>query len=533
MRKMLKHSGTLIILAALIFSACGGGGSSGQKNTLAVPAITGVTPAVHSVTVTWNAVSEATSYNLYYKQDTTVSTTSGTKLEVTGGATQAVVTGLKGLRTYAFIVTAGNSDGESAASSVESAVPEAEWGTATLIEDNSGNTGPPQVAFDGSGNAIAVWSQHDGAYYNIYANRYAAGSGWGTAVLIETNAGNADNPQIAFDASGNAIAVWERNDMPANICANRYTAGSGWGTGVLLINTVDGAASAPQIAFDASGNAIAVWQQYAGTTQSIYTNRYTAGSGWGTAALIETDNAGDAYDPQIAFDGSGNAIAVWSQDDGTSTNICANRYAAGSGWGTAILIETNAENAHIPQIAFDGSGNAVAVWIQYDGSYDSIYANRYTAGSGWGTAALIETNAGDAYNPQIALDGSGNAIAVWSQYDGADWDNVCANRYTAGSGWGTAVVIETYNEGSAYAPHIKFDANGNAIAVWCQDYGTSTDIWANRYTTGSGWGTAALIETNAETAGDPQIAIDTNGNSIAVWYQYDGTRKNIWANRYE
>ncbi len=47
---------------------------------------------------------------------------------------------------------------------------------------------------------------------------------------------------------------------------------------------------------------------------------------WGTAALIETDNAGPAYDPQIAFDANGNALAVWEQFDGTRSNIVANRF---------------------------------------------------------------------------------------------------------------------------------------------------------------------------------------------------------------
>ena len=47
---------------------------------------------------------------------------------------------------------------------------------------------------------------------------------------------------------------------------------------------------------------------------------------WGTAALIETDNAGGASTPQIAIDASGNALAVWSQSDGTRDNIWANRF---------------------------------------------------------------------------------------------------------------------------------------------------------------------------------------------------------------
>ena len=50
------------------------------------------------------------------------------------------------------------------------------------------------------------------------------------------------------------------------------------------------------------------------------------GMAWGTASPIETDNAGGAFDSQIAIDASGNALAVWHQFDGTRTNILANRY---------------------------------------------------------------------------------------------------------------------------------------------------------------------------------------------------------------
>ena len=101
--------------------------------------------------------------------------------------------------------------------------------------------------------------------------------------------------------------------------------------------------------------------------------------------------------------------------------------------------------------------------------------------------------------------------------------------------FGTAALIETDNAGDASSrPQVAIDTNGNALAVWRQSDGTRYNIWANRYTAGTGWGTAALIETdNAGNAFDPQVAIDTNGNALAVWQQYDGTRYNIWANRYQ
>ena len=64
------------------------------------------------------------------------------------------------------------------------------------------------------------------------------------------------------------------------------------------------------------------------------------GVGWGLPELIETDDADDADNPQVAIDANGNALAVWYQDDGMRTNIWSNRYTAGSGWGMAELIET-------------------------------------------------------------------------------------------------------------------------------------------------------------------------------------------------
>ena len=203
---------------------------------------------------------------------------------------------------------------------------------------------------------------------------------------------------------------------------------------------------------------------------------------WGIATLVETDNTGDAMDPNVAFDANDNAIVVWEQYDGTRYNIWANRYDAVTGWGTATLIETDdTGNAVLPHVAVDANGNAIAVWPQSDGTRENIWANRYDAVTGWGTATLIETdNAGDAWGPNVAFDANGNAIVVWEQYDGTRY-NIWANRYDAVTGWGTATLIETDDTGNAVLPHVAVDANGNAIAVWPQFDGTRYNIWANRY----------------------------------------------------
>ena len=318
--------------------------------------------------------------------------------------------------------------------------------------------------------------------------------------LAKTGLGNTP-ASVSFDGATNVASL--NPDNPLAILAS-YTA--------TLTTAIT----------DLSGNALAANHSWSFTT---------AEGAWATASLIETDNAGSAAYPQIAFDSSGNALAVWVQHDGTHTNIWANRFN-GSSWGTAELIETdNAGYALYPQIAFDSSGNALAVWYQDDGTHTNIWANRFN-GSSWGTAQLIETdNARHADSPQIAFDSSGNALAVWRQYDGSR-DNIWANRFN-GSSWGTAELIEIENAGTANSPQIAFDSSGNALAVWYQSDGTRHNIWANRFN-GSSWDTAELIESNnAGYAYRPQIAFDSSGNALAVWYQHDGTRENIWANRFE
>jgi hypothetical protein len=542
--------GSTIAAACMILTACSGGGGGAADTTR--PAVSSTSPASGATSVATSAAVTAT-----FDEDilgTSVSTGSFTLADSQGPVAGAVTfdgasdvatftpsQSLSLLSTYTATLTTAidNLSGNGLATDYtwRFTTRDGAWQTPQLIEANDGDAVTPQIAFDPAGNALAVWSQFDGTRFSIWANRYTAGAGWGSAELIETDdAGDAAYPEIAVDHNGNALAVWQQSDGARNnIWANRYTAGSGWGSAALIETDNAGPALHPQVAFDPDGNALAVWYQSDGSRYNIVANRYTAGTGWGSAELIETVNSGSAEFPQIAVDASGNALAVWYQYDGTRNNIWANRYNAGSGWGSAELIETdNAGPAINPQIAVDAAGNALAVWSQSDGAIYYIWANRYTVGSGWGSPELIETyNTGDAFSPQIAFDVAGNALAVWEQSDGVG-ARAAANRYTAGSGWGSAEIIDISTPGNSLGPQIAVDGAGNALAVWYETTASRNDIWANRYTAGSGWGSPAVIET--DDTGDaiaPEIAVDATGNALAVWYQYDGARNNIVANRFE
>jgi hypothetical protein len=356
------------------------------------------------------------------------------------------------------------------------------WGTATLLEINPGAAASPQIRMDSNGNAIAVWVQNDGTFNRMWANRYVAGQGWGTPQIIENNPGDTDFPRVAVNGSGNAMALWKQvNGVNYAIWANQYVVGQGWGTAT-LIETSSQDVSEPWVAIDNNGNAMAVWRQSI-PNPSIWANRYDVGSGsWGTPTLIEP-NPGFASFPHVEFDNNGNAIAAWYQKFGApqGRHIWANRYDVGSGsWGAPTRLDSSPLDAQGPSLAVNGSGNAMAVWRQWDdqGVFIGIWANQYVVGQGWGTATLIETGSAAADNPDVAMDSSGNATAVWKQSDGT-FNSIWANRYVAGPGWGTATLIETRN-GAADFPKVATDANGNAMAVWQQ----KNSVWANRFVNG-------------------------------------------------
>ncbi len=226
-----------------------------------------------------------------------------------------------------------------------------------------------------------------------------------------------------------------------------------------------------------------------------------------SSAVIESGTTGPTDTPDIpvvAMDASGNAIAVWRQTDGSNYNIWGNIYTASTdSWGTAVKLENeDLGDAHYPQIDMNASGVGFATWVQNGGGLNNIWAIKFENGA-WGIAGQIESASQATYRPDIAVDSSGNAIAVWEQNNGPQW-NIYTNKYTSGS-WGVTPELLESNDNTAISARVDFDGSGNAIAVWSQSNGVTNSIYANHYTSGS-WGSATLIEDDdggpvPETAG--------------------------------
>ncbi len=131
----------------------------------------GVTAAggTNQATISWPAVANSTSYNIYWSTTSGVSKANGTK--VAGVTSPYVKTALSAGTNYYFIVTAVNSVGESAASAQVSAT--------TAAPPVPVPAAPTGVTATGGSNQVTIsWSPVTGAdTYNIY---------WATATGVTT-----------------------------------------------------------------------------------------------------------------------------------------------------------------------------------------------------------------------------------------------------------------------------------------------------------------------------------------------------------
>jgi hypothetical protein len=463
------------------------------------------------------------------------------------------------LRTHIAIITlgllaaacGGGGGGGSVASSVKS------WSAPERISFANGNVGDPQIAADAGGNAVAIFRDSDGA----------AGGGWGATVNrlmpggweqptrisnVSSDSGTARDSDIAVGATGELVAVWTQKPpgLSNNDAWSNYRdPATGWSAPRLQESRTQ-AAFGVRIAMDTNGSGTAVWAEDAtnpGSDDNVWVSNYTPGGNWGTPIRIDNWTSGNittniSGPPAIAADGNGRVYVAWSQGVGSGTSLFTS-FSAGptSATWTTELVDTLSPPALRADIAANASGTTFLIWQQTEvaGNALKIWARRRpndNLAGAWEPPVRLDSNTGaDADNPRIAVDAGGNAIAVWQQSDGARSD-IWTNRYISGSGWGTARKLEI-EDGNAADPRLAIGTNGEAFAVWRQnDSNGDPRVWSAIFRPGSGWNSPVRLENNSgKRALSPAVAVDGSGNAVVVWRLSDPAVSGVsktWASQY-
>jgi hypothetical protein len=277
-----------------------------------------------------------------------------------------------------------------------------------------------------------------------------------------------------------------------------------------------------QLAMDPLGNATAVWTRSDGTRHVLQSASRPAATGVWQPPVDVSGADGDASSPAIAAGARGDVTVVWTRTVGTTTSIqSATRPRGSDAWGAPQdlpLVRDVTKLADSAQVAVDADGNATAVWNQ---GAAAVGASRRPVGSGaWEDAERLATS-GAAAAPQVAVNDRGDAVAVWGLSDSTSAIIRAATRDAASTSWQSPQNISLAGQ-TAREPQVAVDSQGNATAVWLRSNGGIVVVQAARRAAATGLWEAPVDLSGDRNARGLQLAVNGRGDAIAAWTRDNG-----------
>ena len=404
----------------------------------------------------------------------------------------------------------------SCGSSEESIGSTADWQPATLFSENAIGV---KTKSDAKGNFYSAWAQINGST-GIYVNMCNAKGRWEVPLKIGDVIFNLSDLQIAVSSNGYAIVAWAdflRGDGILHVV--RYSPDKGWGRDESFENV----GSPRDVTIDNNGNIFIATEQNMPTGFTIM--QFDAVSGWRSEWMPYMTTGGNGL-PKIALNENGSGFVLYAEETPEVYKLYVRRHQADK-WGSPELLSvfTDFFSEMRWDIVVDYGGNAMVIWGQRDKRGVMHTLSRiYSLGSGWGEAKQIDNSQLDCYDQFLTCDINGKFYAAWTQQNETSND-VFTCQYLPDSGWQQPQMIGT--GGTARLPQIATDRNGNLIAVWQKYFAISTDpeaaqLFVNRYTSSSGWGTQKPLMNVFGSAVNAEVAIDPTGNALVIWTQSIG-----------
>jgi uncharacterized delta-60 repeat protein len=497
------------------------------------PANVSAAAGIGEVTINWDPVPGATSYNIYWSTSPNV-TTSDT--QIPGVTSPYIHSGLTNGTTYYYVVTAEDSYSESDLSIEVSAMPTSTW---AKTYGGTANDWPHsiQVTTDG-GFIVSGRTQSFGAGHNdmwvlklnpdgtvAWENTYGeTGDDRGNSisqtadggyVLAGLNGANADTWLVKINAQG--TVVWQKlydNLYGSSANAIHPTSDGGY----IVAGWIDllGMGGKDILISKINSNGTAAWQKgYGGIgTEGFGAASIEQTSDGGYIALGNTISFGaGSYDIWVLKLDSGGSV-VWQKTYGgasidwadsiqpTKDNgyiIAGYTESFGQGRNDAWVLKLNSDGGIVWQKTIGGSG------------YDGITCVQQTADDGYLLAGFTDSFGAGNYDAWILKLNADGSVAWQKTYGGADYERVYAIQQTAGGDYIVAVYSGSFGAGGYDFWILKIDDDGT---LGC-GYGANAPAVVGN-TNVSGTDTSASGEDYTPTVIDTNVAAQHSAETIII-----------------
>jgi hypothetical protein len=377
-----------------------------------------------------------------------------------------------------------------------------------------------------------------------------------------------EQPRVAIGDDGQIVAVWMhgfRNGTTSGTAPaynNEVAAATGsalsglWQMPVLI--SAPGFSILPEVAIDAHGDAAAVWlDSYPGKNTIDASYRAASSGVWQPPVTVSVGEHGT--DQHVLVEPDGDALVWWAKlGEGEGAGIAAYkaafRPAATGVWGPPREFAAGRHPGGL-RLALDARGDVFAAWV----SEGAVETDMLPLGSAsWDapvTVAPAPAPPDNVERVQLAVSPDGNAAALWQQVDkqcprttwsGQPGTAACVVPVTLRSSvrsavtgaWSAPEEIPNAPRAEPQAPargkiaapavlplgdqdlQIAVDSAGDAVATWAQFEATKAGLEVSvRPASTHVWQTPAMLSpTNGDFAfGARYLAVDDFGRALVTW----------------
>lgn len=352
-------------------------------------------------------------------------------------------------------------------------------GAIALLGEGSTSPGFPDVAINRHGHSVAVWTQGQGRHAQVWARLHHADEGWGPRLPVSGATGSLlARPRAAINEAGEVAVVWMQfADGTYHVHGRHFGPARGW-SAVMRIDQAQRAAALPQVGLDVHGRWLIVWHQHSSDNTLEVWARTIDGSGSPSDPVQIAHGPGAL--PALATLGDGSTAVVWQRNTQHGGTIGLNRFEHPVGWGDPRdITDLDAARAHEPAVAAWGAQNAVLAWMQTRGDRIEVWATRLAGGQPDTPQALHTEQPGAQRQARIGAGDHGTAVGMWTrQESGAR--TLWATVWPASGPPGSAQRLDSGEAGTVAESSLAVDGRGNALAVWTQGEEGRTRLWTRR-----------------------------------------------------
>jgi FlgD Ig-like domain len=153
------------------------------------------------------------------------------------------------------------------------------------------------------------------------------------------------------------------------------------------------------------------------------------------------------------------------------------------------------------------------------------------AAPAWQGAGTIDSGPNRQGGRQkVAMNDNGQAVSIFRQWVSSA-GRIFVNHYRSATGWGTAQILDPGGLTCDY-PKIALNAEGNAIAVYQRSEAVYR-VYACQYHDGGAWDSPVELNSDTnENAQYPEIANTSSGNGVCVFEETLGAYARVFARLY-